>query len=101
MQDYLRLVEASHRERSQLLASLLVGYTRFFRDTEVFTALHHAWVRRPSRQGEPAPLRAWTAGCATGEEAYSLAIVLHEANAELGLRRPTRIFATDIREEAL
>jgi two-component system CheB/CheR fusion protein len=75
--------------------------TRFFRDQEAFDVLERQ-VLPELLTGEPrdVPLRFWVAGCATGEEAYSLAIVLRELMAKLGERR-LQIFATDVHRESI
>jgi chemotaxis protein methyltransferase CheR len=72
--------------------------TNFFRDPKAFEALQRA-LSGAIGQRKPTPhqLRAWVAGCATGEEAYSIAIVLHEA----GLLERTQIYATDINPASL
>lgn len=102
LRSYVRLA-ARHREESKALRDeLLIGSTSFFRDPEVFD-----WLRREAAvrwlQGErrSAVLRVWVPGCSTGEEVYSLAIVLLEAMSEAGCRVPMRIFATDLRARAL
>ncbi|HJQ27922.1 MAG TPA: CheR family methyltransferase [Rubrobacter sp.] len=98
--DYVR----EHPEEFQhLVSSFLITVTEFFRDTELFEILKEKTVpqlieeaRRRSNE-----LRLWSAGCATGEEAYSLAILIAEAlGDELG-RFNVRIFATDLDEKAI
>ena len=79
-QDIEEYVERLKRERDELdvlYRDLLIGVTRFFRDEEAFEVLEQQ-VLPELLQREPrdAPLRVWVAGCATGEEAYSLAILL-------------------------
>ncbi|MBD3563046.1 PAS domain S-box protein, partial [Planktothrix sp. FACHB-1355] len=76
--------------------------TAFFRDTSAWQALANETIPRimaakPDRE----PIRVWTAGCATGEEAYTIAIVLAEILGAEGFRSRVKIYATDLDEEAL
>ena len=84
-----------------LYRDLLIGVTRFFRDEQAFEVLEEQ-VLPELLQREPrdAPLRVWVAGCATGEEAYSLAILLQDLMQKLG-ERPVKIFATDVHRGSL
>ena len=86
--DHLALVRRSPAELEQLRKDLLISVTRFFRDGEVFTALQEH-VLRELVQAAPAgePLRVWVPGCATGEEAYTLAMLLSDASPEALLAR--------------
>src|SRR5690606_9432319 len=81
---------------------LLIGVTRFFRDPDAFQYLQDEVVPALVEQADPEHgLRIWVAGCATGEEAYSLAILFRE---ELASRRKTlsvKIFATDVHRASL
>ena len=80
---------------------LLIGVTRFFRDPEAFALLEQRILPELlAREPRNAPLRLWVAGCATGEEAYSLAILLQELSAKYG-ERPIKIFATDVHRGSL
>ncbi len=100
---YAALLESDPEEFARLLNSLLIKVTEFFRDPKLFEYLGAhvlpeliAEARREQRE-----LRIWSAGCSTGEEAYSLAVVVAEA---LGDELPwpdVRIFATDIDREAI
>jgi len=97
-------LERLRRERSELdvlYRDLLIGVTRFFRNEEAFEVLEKRVLPELLRRGpQDAPFRVWVAGCATGEEAYSLAIVLHELTSRLG-NRPVKIFATDVHAGSL
>jgi len=90
-------------ERQAFINALTTNTTEFFREPHHFTYLRTRWAPAAwarARQGAPRRLRLWSAGCASGEEAYSLAIVLVEA----GLVAPgwnTRVLASDIDTEAL
>lgn len=93
---YAELVAENPNELHALYCDLLIGVTEFFRDPEVFKLLTDQVLRDivsdPARSGG---IRAWVAGCATGEEAYSLAISFHEAMRTAGVTVPLKIFATD------
>lgn len=101
LDDYLGVLRGSSTETSTLFSDFLICVTSFFRDPEAFEALERKVV--PALFADKGPdddVRVWVAGCATGEEAYSLAILLSE-HAE-GLREPPRIqiFATDVHEKS-
>src|SRR5688572_27443069 len=94
--EYLARLRSERDELDALYRDLLIGVTRFFRDPDAFDLLEHQILPELLRR-EPrgAPLRLWVAGCATGEEAYSLAILLQDVMAVHG-ERPVKIFATDV-----
>jgi two-component system, chemotaxis family, CheB/CheR fusion protein len=102
--DINEYVDRLRRERSELdrlYRDLLIGVTRFFRNEEAFAALEHRVLPELFRRGTPeVPLRVWITGCATGEEAYSLAILLHEASTRHE-DRPVKIFASDVHRGSL
>ncbi len=94
--DYLSLLAADSVERRSLYNDLLIGVTAFFRDSEPFDALKSVvFPRLFANRGADTPIRVWVAGCATGEEAYSTAIVLLEflgdraRNYKIQISRPT------------
>ncbi|MDQ3033940.1 MAG: PAS domain-containing protein [Myxococcota bacterium] len=94
--DYVERLKRGREELDTLYRDLLIGVTRFFRNEEAFEALERKVLPELLRRGpSDAPFRVWVAGCATGEEAYSLAIVLAELSAKHG-GRPIKIFATDV-----
>jgi len=102
LDDYARLIQGDEVELDQLCDDLLVGVTTFFRDAEAFAALDRRFLEprlddmRPDR-----PIRIWVPGCATGEEAYSIAMLLAERAAERRLEPSFKIFATDIHRRSL
>jgi len=101
-EDYIERLRASAMEPAALFRDLLIGVTAFFRDNEAFEMLAQRAI--PEVLGNAGPrdtVRVWVPACATGEEVYSIAILLREA-AE-GMDSPPRmqIFATDIDEAAL
>ena len=100
--DYLKLLQKDRSELERLYESLLINVTEFFRDPEYFEFLKESIVPEiMERHSEYAPLRIWVPGCATGEEAYSLGILLDELIYAKGLNVPVQIFGTDIGDRAL
>ena len=99
--EYLELMETSAQERATLLQALLIGSTSFFRDPEVFAAIRAQVLPRIVNASHRAALRVWVPGCSTGEEAYSLAMLLLEYLDEAGDVRPLRVFASDVHDRAL
>jgi two-component system CheB/CheR fusion protein len=101
LEEYVRRLKSDREELDVLYHDLLIGVTRFFRDEEAFDVLERQVLPELLRGGpRDAPLRLWVAGCATGEEAYSLAIVLLDLMAKLG-ERQVKIFATDVHRGSL
>ena len=100
--DYARLLERDPGELTALQNDLLIGVTTFFRDPTGFDAVGAQLHELAASKIEPErELRAWVAGCATGEEACSIAIALDEAIRHAGSKRPFKVFATDVHEGAL
>ncbi|HVV49757.1 MAG TPA: chemotaxis protein CheB [Polyangia bacterium] len=99
--EYVRRLRSERHELDHLYRDLLIEVTRFFRDEQAFAVLEREILPELLRR-EPrdAPLRIWVAGCATGEEAYSLAILLHDLMPKFG-ERPLKIFATDVHRGSL
>ncbi len=99
---YRSYLEQHPEETQMLLADMLISVTNFFRDREAFEALERDIIPRLFRQVDATEqLRAWSMGCATGEEAFSLAILLHELNAMVEPPRSIQVFATDIDKRAV
>ena len=99
--SYVELLRSDPDEVTQLFRELLIGVTAFFRDPDAFDTLReHVVLPLLQRRGHE-PIRVWVPGCATGEEAYSLAMLLREAMQELPEPPEVQIFATDIDERAL
>ena len=98
LDDYLLLLRDSAKEGRALVRDLLISVSGFFRDAAAFEALSELVPTLYSGKGPDDAVRVWVAGCATGEEAYSIAILLSEHAATL--ERPPRIqiFATDVGE---
>ena len=102
LRQYLRFIQANPHELDALFQELLIGVTSFFRDPQAFEALAHKGL--PALvEGKPerGVLRLWVAGCSTGEEAYSLAIVLQEYLTQKKLRLTLQIFASDLDSRAI
>ncbi|NVB85165.1 MAG: PAS domain S-box protein [Kofleriaceae bacterium] len=102
LQAYADLVAAEPAELSQLYHDLLIGVTQFFRDPEAYAVLEHQVIpalldRVPADQ----EVRVWCAGCATGEEAYSLAILFIEAFAARNRPLNLKILASDVHQPSL
>ncbi|MBC8070148.1 MAG: PAS domain-containing protein [Deltaproteobacteria bacterium] len=101
-EGYLARLRSDPEEADALLREVLIGVTSFFRDPEAFATLGDACIRRIVEDRRPEDqIRVWVPGCATGEEAYSLAILFCEAFSTLEQRPAVQIFATDIDERAL
>ncbi|MEZ4240929.1 MAG: chemotaxis protein CheB [Myxococcota bacterium] len=99
---YNALIAADRSEAQALCHDLLIGVTTFFRDVSCFERLEQEIPALLAKAGEDdRELRVWVAGCATGEEAYSLAILLDEAIEAHGGDLQARIFATDVHPDAL
>ncbi|HEV7913519.1 MAG TPA: CheR family methyltransferase, partial [Albitalea sp.] len=100
---YREFLQAQPEEAHALLKDMLIGVTNFFRDSEAFESLK-AQVVPAMFHGDDKQnggLRAWVAGCATGEEAYSTAMLLSEQAASMNLPPKIHLFATDIDESAI
>lgn len=101
MAEYAQAVKTSPEEAQELFGDLLISVTHFFRDEPCFEVLRTKVVRPLFDNLTEEGIRAWSVGCATGEEAYSLAIVLLEEAERRNLRVPIQIFASDLDEGAL
>jgi two-component system, chemotaxis family, CheB/CheR fusion protein len=101
MEAYARLLEQSDDEIDALSRDWLIGVSSFFRDPEAFRALESALSDLLTRREDGSPLRIWVPGCATGEEVYSLIIVLLETLRRLKRDLEVQVFATDLNPEAI
>jgi two-component system, chemotaxis family, CheB/CheR fusion protein len=100
--DYLDYLEVHPEEFKHLFNSILINVTSFFRDTSAWDYLGQEVIPRIiSGKLNDDAIRVWSAGCSSGEEAYTLAIVLAEALGEQQFRTRVKIYATDCDEEAL
>jgi two-component system CheB/CheR fusion protein len=104
LSDYIVYINRHDTEYQRLVSSFLIKVTEFVRDQELFDTLEQdilpALVDR-ARQSQSKELRIWSAGCATGEEAYSLAMLLTEVIGDTFDSPDVKIFATDLDTDAI
>ena len=104
LSEYGEYLRDNPEEISRLLDILTINVTRFFRDPLVFELIGNLLLPRLVQEKlkeEKKSLRIWTAGCATGEEAYSIAILAAESLQKTGIDIKVNIFATDVDEKSL
>jgi two-component system CheB/CheR fusion protein len=101
LENYLALVDEIPAELDKLCKDILISVTSFFRDAEAFAALGKVVARILAGKQAGEDIRIWVAGCATGEEAYSLAILFAEQLGNAFDQYRIQIFATDIDMEAM
>lgn len=100
--EYLERLQSKPDEARLLFRDLLINVTCFFRDAEAFDFLRREVIPELLRdKGASDTVRIWTPGCSSGEEAYSIAILIAEALARMQMRPTVQIFATDIDEAML
>jgi two-component system CheB/CheR fusion protein len=102
LKAYLGILQAKNNEIDILYNDLLINVTSFFRDNDVFKYLKSAlFPKLLAGKSEDEVLRIWVPACSTGEEAYSIAILLSELLVKQTLKIPIQIFATDLSEHAI
>ena len=102
LDSYIKELERNPEERLQLFKSLFIGVTSFFRDAEAFALLESRVLPGIlADHADDEPVRVWVAGCSTGEEAYSIAMLLDEYLERHNLHCGVKIFATDIDQGAV
>ncbi len=102
LHEYVTYLTNNPEEAKLLAKEVLIGVTSFFRDPEYFDVLKETVVKQLIKDlPKERQIRIWVAGCSTGEEAYSIAILFAEAMEELGIRRDIKIFATDLDTESI
>lgn len=102
VEAYVALLRRDTSEVAALFRDLLINVTNFFRDTDAFDALkRHVVPKLFEGKGRDRTVRVWVPGCATGEEVYSIAILLREHMDELTTKPRVQVFATDIDERSL
>ena len=103
LRDYIRFVHKHPEEYQRLSSAFLIKVTQFFRDADLFEYLRDTVLPAliTDARGRDRELRVWSAGCATGEEAYSLAVLIAEALGDDLDAFTVRIFATDLDEDAI
>jgi len=101
-EEYLDMLQASSEEFSALFNTILINVTAFFRDPDSWDYVATDVVPQVlAEHGPHDPIRVWSAGCASGQEAYTLAMLLAEALGPDDFRRRVKIYATDVDEDAL
>jgi two-component system CheB/CheR fusion protein len=101
LNEYLAVIETNPSELDALAKETLISVTEFFRDKDAFRTLERFVAEIVERKKENEEIRAWIVGCATGEEAYSIAILFLEQIALKGRGQSLQVFATDIDNDAL
>ena len=100
--EYVKFLQAKQTEINALFRDLLIGVTSFFRDPEVFKTLESMVIPKLfSNKPAGSVIRVWSPGCSTGEEAYSIAILLQERLEALKQSFRIQVFATDIDSQAI
>lgn len=99
--EYAQLLEARPAEAELLFNEMLIGVTRFFRDPETYAALGAALDDYLRRLPENRDVRVWVPACSTGEEAYSVAIVIHESMQRTKRNHSVKMFASDVDSKAI
>ncbi|MGH6828087.1 MAG: CheR family methyltransferase, partial [Rhizomicrobium sp.] len=99
---YIARLRKDPKEGELLFRDLLIGVTQFFRDPEAFDALRKSTIEKlvKAKDGD-APVRVWVPACSSGEEVYSIAILVREAMEEQSVATPVQIFGTDIDDRAI
>ncbi len=100
-EEYVRYLKNYPGEVIALYRDLLIGVTNFFRDPEAMAELEERWLPELFLRVKNREIRFWVAGCSTGEEAYTIAILAKEVMEKLGISRDVKIFATDIDRNAI
>jgi two-component system CheB/CheR fusion protein len=100
---YVNFMREHPHEIEILFKELLIGVTKFFRDSQAFLALKEALYSKLAKKDQDEAIRVWIAGCSTGEEAYSLAMILIEYLETLNIKQlpKVQIFATDLDPRAI
>ncbi len=102
LDHYIKLLQENAGEVDILAREMLITVTNFFRDREAWESLREHVIHTLVTEKPPdTPLRIWVAGCATGEEAYTAAILFHEQMGIDNRYHPLQIFATDLDEESV
>ena len=100
--SYLDFLQSQPEEFTSLFNTILINVTSFFREPEAWQYLKEKILPKIIKSKDPVdPIRVWCAGSSSGEEAYSVAILLVEALGDQDYRRRVKIYATDVDEEAL
>tara|TARA_R110002049_G_scaffold50370_3_gene143130 strand:+ start:173560 stop:178740 length:5181 start_codon:yes stop_codon:yes gene_type:complete len=102
LDEYIEMLRTDPNEVSRLSDDLLIGVTRFFRDPDGYERLtRRALVPAARAKSSEDEFRIWVAGCATGQEAYSVAMLIHEERRKANQDFRIKIFATDVHPDAI
>jgi two-component system, chemotaxis family, CheB/CheR fusion protein len=102
LSDYLELLRQNEEEVHQLSKEFLVGVTRFFRDEAAFDDVRLKVIPEITKNKLSSdPIKVWIAGCSTGEEVYSLGILMKEHLDRLNLNLDVKLFGSDINKDAI
>lgn len=102
LEDYVRYLKLTPSEVDALFRDLLIGVTNFFRDPDIFEVIQNQVIPQLfAGKAQNSTIRVWVPGCSTGEEAYSLAMIMREHMDELKENFKLNIFATDIDRHAI
>lgn len=102
LENYFKYLQKNKKEIRKLFNELLIGVTSFFRDKEAYRVLENSIVPQIIKnKSDGQVVRVWVAGCSTGEEAYSLAMLFDETINEQSKSLKLQIFASDIDERAI
>ncbi len=101
VREYARYLDQSDAELDALWHDWMIGVSSFFRDPETFQALASALPELLAGREDGSPFRVWVPGCATGEEAYSIVMLLVETLRRLKLHLEVQVFATDLNPAAI
>jgi two-component system, chemotaxis family, CheB/CheR fusion protein len=96
VEEYASAIITNEAERKALYEDLLIGVTHFFRDPEMFESLRSEIENRITTLWKDETIRVWVCGCSTGQEAYTVAMILHDLLDKHGKTVVAKIFATDI-----
>jgi two-component system CheB/CheR fusion protein len=99
-ENYQDALQLNPDESTELFDTILINVTGFFRDADAWEALQHEVLPSLLRSLDGAPVRVWSAGCSAGQEAFSIAMVLHQLLGR-SFRERVKVYATDIDEDAL
>ena len=101
LRDYVKYLERYPGEVATLYQELLIGVTNFFRDREVWDYVGDSLLPELFAAKDGREVRLWSAGCSTGEEAYTLAILCRETMEAMGRNIDVKVFATDVDRDAV
>ena len=103
LKEYIELLEVDTNEQRTIVNEFLIGVTKFFRDNASFEVIEKRVIPEIVKKSfkERQNIKAWSVGCSSGEEAYSVAILFEEAMERLEMPVPYKVFATDIDGQAI